>query len=780
MTYTKEQLLQTISSDYGYNGTIDEIRRVEFARLKGTVYLDHTGTTLYPTSTIKAFSRNLEEHVYGNPHSRHPSSTLSDRMVDQTRLKILALFKADPSEYSVVFTSNATAALKLCWEMCPLEAANDNDDNDNGSAFCYLHESHTSVVGLRALAQANHINVKAIDAHDVPALLTRQSSSSSSSSQWNEHHDRPIYSLFIYPAQCNYSGQRFPWQWASLAREDNHHQQPSSSSYHHHQWLVAVDASAYAATTPLDLSDASKSPDFITLSFYKIFGFPTGLGALIVRKSLLPILRKSYFGGGTVSSVAAHTPWQTFRDTLHTRYEDGTVNFLDIIGLGIAIENISEMSALTHDNGRRVCPVITFNLMRGDGSPVGYAELEAIASVNRIHLRTGGFCNPGAAQKWLQLTDTDIVRHAKAGHVCWDDQDIIDGQLTGAVRLSLGAMSNDEDVIAWMNFLKQYYVEDADTSSQQPAFFTTYRPKQQGPSNNTSIALAYMSHITIFPIKSCHGYTLPDNIDWPVTEQGLLYDREWMIVSKETQRALTQKQYPKLATIHPTISLEQQELIIQAPDIDALHVPLKTLTDTTTRTKQVRVCGEMVSASSFDDTIDEWFSNVLGFPCQFVGKVMARSCQLPMTNNTDDIKMGLMNESPFLLIAQSSVNDIMDRIKASSTMDAFPFEHENDYERASRFRGNFIIQGTPAFAEDHWHRIKIGTLIFEIIGPCRRCHMVCIDQKTSRKSAEPYATLAEYRRLQGRILFGQHLRCISKITPNNSYLRVGSKVEILS
>jgi molybdenum cofactor sulfurtransferase len=87
------------------------------------------------------------------------------------------------------------------------------------------------------------------------------------------------------------------------------------------------------------------------------------------------------------------------------------------------------MRDLTHGNGQRVCqlyidpntacepncqgPVITFNLIRSDGSPVGYAELEAIASVNRIHLRTGGFCNPGAAQKWLQLTDTDILRHAK-------------------------------------------------------------------------------------------------------------------------------------------------------------------------------------------------------------------------------------------------------------------------------------------------------------------------------------------------------------------------------
>ena len=37
------------------------------------------------------------------------------------------------------------------------------------------------------------------------------------------------------------------------------------------------------------------------LSYYKIFGYPTGLGALLVRRDVLPLLRKGYFGGGTVA-----------------------------------------------------------------------------------------------------------------------------------------------------------------------------------------------------------------------------------------------------------------------------------------------------------------------------------------------------------------------------------------------------------------------------------------------------------------------------------------------
>jgi molybdenum cofactor sulfurtransferase len=108
----------------------------------------------------------------------------------------------------------------------------------------------------------------------------------------NSAESKKSYSLLIYPAQCNYSGARFPWHWAALARRS----QTTSSQ---HAWLVAVDASAYASTSPIDLSDSETAPDFLVLSFYKTFGFPTGLGALIVRKSLAPLLRKRYFGGGT-------------------------------------------------------------------------------------------------------------------------------------------------------------------------------------------------------------------------------------------------------------------------------------------------------------------------------------------------------------------------------------------------------------------------------------------------------------------------------------------------
>jgi molybdenum cofactor sulfurtransferase len=61
-----------------------------------------------------------------------------------------------------------------------------------------------------------------------------------------------------------------------------------------------MDAASLASTIALDLSHTDSSPDFVAISFYKIFGLPD-LGALLVQKRHFPLSqRRRYFGGGTV------------------------------------------------------------------------------------------------------------------------------------------------------------------------------------------------------------------------------------------------------------------------------------------------------------------------------------------------------------------------------------------------------------------------------------------------------------------------------------------------
>jgi selenocysteine lyase/cysteine desulfurase len=60
---------------------------------------------------------------------------------------------------------------------------------------------------------------------------------------------------------------------------------------------VLLDAAAFVPTNRLDLQ--VHSPDFVVMSFYKMFGYPTGVGCLLVRNETLATLRRPWFGGGT-------------------------------------------------------------------------------------------------------------------------------------------------------------------------------------------------------------------------------------------------------------------------------------------------------------------------------------------------------------------------------------------------------------------------------------------------------------------------------------------------
>lgn len=263
-------------------------------------------------------------------------------------------------------------------------------------------------------------------------------------------------------------------------------------------WYSLLDAAALVTTTPLDLSDGSAAPDFTVLSFYKMYGFPD-LGALIVRRASADILRtRRYFGGGTVDAVVGckGSFYARKEESPHAHLEDGTSAFHSILALDAAMTTHERLfgdyslisrhafsliramyellSCLHHGNGRKLCsiyssgdysslttqgPIIAFNMQRADGSWIGYAEVEKLASVRNIHIRTGGLCNPGGIERWIGLEAWEIEQNYLAGHRCWDDQDVIRGKPTGAIRVSLGAMSTIDDVLVLVRFLEEFYVD---------------------------------------------------------------------------------------------------------------------------------------------------------------------------------------------------------------------------------------------------------------------------------------------------------------------------------
>jgi molybdenum cofactor sulfurtransferase len=417
--------------------------------------MDHAGATLYPVSLVQDHSKDLTSHLLSNPHSRSPSSIATENQVTNIRQRVLQSFNANPEFFDVVFVANATAGIKLVADGFAASA--------QGFRYKYLTDAHTSLVGLGQLASA------------------RQSLSEDEVHKWlndTSEQERPTQpGLFAYPAQSNMTGRRFPLSWPTKLRET------------HPGWYCLLDGASYLTTTPLDFYDFNAAPDFTVLSFYKIFGYPD-LGAVVVKKdSGSMLVQRKFFGGGSRGGVTVngfHIP----QTTLYEALEDGTLPFHTILALDHAFNNFSRLfgghsqvarhaslvaslahrllASLHHRNGYPVCkiysnlghgPIIAFNLYDENASPIGYVDFEKKSSLRGFALRTGGMCNPGGIQKHCGLSEDDL-RHLflDIGKRCNDTNDIIDGKTIGAIRISFGACSNVEDVVALVEFIKEIYV----------------------------------------------------------------------------------------------------------------------------------------------------------------------------------------------------------------------------------------------------------------------------------------------------------------------------------
>jgi molybdenum cofactor sulfurtransferase len=78
------------------------------------------------------------------------------------------------------------------------------------------------------------------------------------------------------------------------------------------------------------------------VSFYKMFGYPTGLGALIARSRTLERLQRPWFSGGTV--VAANVQGDlAMPHAGHAGFEDGTVDYLGIPAVEIGLRHIERI-----------------------------------------------------------------------------------------------------------------------------------------------------------------------------------------------------------------------------------------------------------------------------------------------------------------------------------------------------------------------------------------------------------------------------------------------------
>jgi molybdenum cofactor sulfurtransferase len=436
------------------------LRRTEFARLdRGShVYLDYTGGGLYADSQLREHLQLLETGVYGNPHSINPTSAASTELVERARASVLEFFRASPEEYVPIFTPNATGALRLVGEAYPFRP---------GDRFLLTFDNHNSVNGIREFARARGAETTYVpsvppDLRVGETVLPRYLTDTP-----GDHHN-----LFAYPAQSNFSGVHHPLEWIEQAQS--------------HGWDVLLDAAAYVPTNRLDLS--RWHPDFVAISFYKMFGWPTGVGCLLARRDALAKLERPWFSGGTiVAAFVQREYYQSAPGAAH--FEDGTVNylnlpaieiglrFLDRIGIDTIHARVSALGArlldtldaLRHTDGAPAATIyglrfvqrrgatIAFNFLHPDGRVIDERYVDRVATQHNISLRTGCFCNPGAGEVAFTISRETLVGGEFGEGMTLEDYIAQIGLPSGgAIRASLGIASNTADIEHFTRFAAQF------------------------------------------------------------------------------------------------------------------------------------------------------------------------------------------------------------------------------------------------------------------------------------------------------------------------------------
>eukprot|EP00927_Polykrikos_kofoidii_P030772 TRINITY_DN26490_c0_g1_i1.p1 TRINITY_DN26490_c0_g1~~TRINITY_DN26490_c0_g1_i1.p1 ORF type:complete len:1065 (-),score=169.97 TRINITY_DN26490_c0_g1_i1:106-3204(-) len=398
-----------------YAAYVEAYRDVHVPQLRNTTYLDYAGAALSSRPQITAAADVLSNQLFANPHT----SVDTSEMISRARDEVLALFNVTSRTHSIVFTSGATQSLQLVGEHFTWSP---------GGFFLYPDESHTSVLGIRQQAFSGGGVCGCYALEDLGKLQHGVAASKLLAGAANGcwHGSDADFAASSAPAtaapvnllavtgESNFSGVRADLTCIAGLRDGPY------------RWRVLLDAAKLACTPGL-LDLASCPADFTAVSFYKMFGYPTGLGALIVRHDAAPLLSSTssplppassgfdsfepevgngvtanslkgsavgldfpnlplssakrvasarplttatYFGGGAVEAVSASSFFVVPRAGLVERLERGTPHFSGIATLPSQIEVLRR--CLGPDAARR---------------------LHALAVCREAYLRTRALCH---------------------------------------------------------------------------------------------------------------------------------------------------------------------------------------------------------------------------------------------------------------------------------------------------------------------------------------------------------------------------------------------------
>lgn len=264
-----------------------------------------------------------------------------------------------------------------------------------------------------------------------------------------------------------------------------------------------------------------------------------------------------------------------------------------------------------------------------------------------------------------------------------------------------------------------------------------------------------LSTLYRFPLKSGKGEQLSGvHLD----SLGVVGDRRWMLVDAATGRFLTQRADPKMSQLSALWN-DAGGLTLSADSLGALDVSVP-CADTDLR--GVTIWRDTLRVPDAGDEAADWLSRFVGRAVRLVYVPLERARATEAGYGRDDDKVAFADGYPLLLIGQASLVDLSKKVGRRLEM--------------LRFRPNLVIEGSEAYAEDSWKRIRIGDVEFRVVKPCSRCILTTVDPSTGERDSarEPLATLSTYRKQEDGIMFGQNL-----VNDSEGVLEVGMPVTIM-
>lgn len=246
-----------------------------------------------------------------------------------------------------------------------------------------------------------------------------------------------------------------------------------------------------------------------------------------------------------------------------------------------------------------------------------------------------------------------------------------------------------------------------------------------------------LSQIYIYPVKSLGGITVDSAY---ADKRGLKYDRRYLLVD-ENGVFMTQRDFPQLALLKLSISENGFE-VLNSKDNSHIIIPFESN------------LGENVSVTIWDDVcnavivnkeLNNWFSNAIHKKCSLVYMPDNENRIVEKKYINEEHIVSFADAYPFLIIGQSSLDDLNKRLETSVPM--------------NRFRPNFVFTGGNAYEEDYWSDFKIGKVEFKAVKPCARCVITTTDQETAKRNIEPLKTLSGYRKINNKVMFGMNVVC---------------------